>query len=115
MSGRPPPSREQVLTDEEWEQIVLLLPKPAKRGPKRSADLREVLNAIRYIRLPSVGFGVHSPLTVKFICRGCYTSEIGIPGTLTEIKDDAMAAIYFYFVRNRNPTGVLDNRSCPTP
>jgi putative transposase len=37
------------LTDTEWEQIEPLLPKPAKRGRKRKADLREILNAIRYM------------------------------------------------------------------
>ena len=36
------------LTDEEWERIAPLLPKPAKRGRKPAVDLREVLNAIRY-------------------------------------------------------------------
>ena len=37
------------LTDEEWERIAPLLPKPAKRGRKPAVDLREVLNAIRYM------------------------------------------------------------------
>ena len=37
------------LTDEEWEYIQPLLPKPAKRGRKVSVDLREMLNAIRYM------------------------------------------------------------------
>jgi transposase len=37
------------LTDEEWERIAPLLPKPAKRGRRPSVDLREVLNAIRYM------------------------------------------------------------------
>jgi putative transposase of IS4/5 family DUF4096 len=37
------------LTDEEWEQITPLLPKPAKHGRKRSVDLREIRNAIRYL------------------------------------------------------------------
>ena len=37
------------LTDEEWARIEPLLPQPAKRGRKRSTDLREVLNAIRYM------------------------------------------------------------------
>ena len=37
------------LTDEEWERIAPLLPKPAKRGRKRQVDMREVLNAIRYM------------------------------------------------------------------
>jgi len=35
------------LTDEEWKRVAPLLPKPAKRGRKPEADLREVLNAIR--------------------------------------------------------------------
>ena len=37
------------LTDAEWERIAPLLPKPPKRGRKPSVDLREVLNAIRYM------------------------------------------------------------------
>jgi putative transposase len=37
------------LTDEEWSHIAPLLPKPAKTGRRRSVDLREVLNAIRYL------------------------------------------------------------------
>src|SRR5579875_1154034 len=37
------------LTDEEWERIRPLLPKPPKRGRRPRVDLREVLNAIRYM------------------------------------------------------------------
>ena len=37
------------LTDEEWERIAPLLPRPAKKGRKPDVDLREVLNAIRYM------------------------------------------------------------------
>jgi transposase len=37
------------LTDEEWERIQPLLPKPPRRGRKLSVDLREILNAIRYM------------------------------------------------------------------
>ena len=37
------------LTDEEWERIRPLLPRPAKRGRRPSVDLREILNAIRYL------------------------------------------------------------------
>jgi len=37
------------LTDEEWWRIEPLLPKPAKRGRRRQVDLREVVNAIRYL------------------------------------------------------------------
>jgi len=37
------------LTDEEWERIKPLLPEPPRRGRKISFDLREMLNAIRYM------------------------------------------------------------------
>ena len=37
------------LTDAEWEQVRPLLPKPTRRGRTPGVDLREVLNAIRYM------------------------------------------------------------------
>ena len=37
------------LTDAEWEQVRPLLPKPPRRGRPPGVDLREVLNAIRYM------------------------------------------------------------------
>ncbi len=37
------------LTDAEWEQIEPLVPRPARRGRKPKVDLREILNAIRYM------------------------------------------------------------------
>src|SRR3977135_2987116 len=37
------------LTDEEWERIAPLLPRAARKGRKPAVDLREVLNAIRYM------------------------------------------------------------------
>lgn len=44
------------LTDAEWEQIKPLLPRPAKRGRKPKVDLREILNAIRYMARAGVGW-----------------------------------------------------------
>lgn len=37
------------LTDEEWMRIAPLLPQPARTGRRRAIDLREVLNARRYL------------------------------------------------------------------
>ncbi|MCH8686607.1 transposase [Pedomonas mirosovicensis] len=37
------------LTDEEWTLIQPFLPKVARRGCRPQADLREVLNALRYL------------------------------------------------------------------
>lgn len=36
-------------TDEEWARIAPLMPPPAKTGRPREVDLREVVNAIRYL------------------------------------------------------------------
>lgn len=46
------------LTDEEWARIEPLLPKPAKTGRQRKVDLREVLNAIRYMARSGGGWRV---------------------------------------------------------
>jgi transposase len=37
------------LTEAEWQAIAPLLPRPASTGRRRSTDLREVVNAIRYL------------------------------------------------------------------
>jgi transposase len=37
------------LADEEWQRVAPLPPKPAERGRKPEVNLREVLNAIRYM------------------------------------------------------------------
>ena len=37
------------LTDEEWAQIAPLMPPVSRRGRPRRADLREIINALRYL------------------------------------------------------------------
>jgi transposase len=37
------------MTDEEWAQIAPLMPKASRRGRRRGADFREIINAIRYL------------------------------------------------------------------
>ena len=44
------------LTDEEWERVRPLLPRPAERGRPPNADMREVLNAIRYLARAGCGW-----------------------------------------------------------
>jgi putative transposase len=44
------------LTDAEWERIGPLLPKPAKWGRRPGVDLREALNAIRYLARAGCGW-----------------------------------------------------------
>jgi hypothetical protein len=44
------------LTDEEWAKIAPLLPDAARIGRRRRVDLREVLNAIRYLARTGCGW-----------------------------------------------------------
>ena len=44
------------MKDEEWERIKPLLPNPRRRGRKPAVDLREVLNAIRYMARSAGGW-----------------------------------------------------------
>ena len=37
------------LTEAEWQRIEGLLPGPSTRGRRRGVDLREIMNAIRYL------------------------------------------------------------------
>jgi transposase len=37
------------LTDEEWERLAPLMPKPGRRGRPREIEFREVINAVRYL------------------------------------------------------------------
>jgi transposase len=44
------------LTDEEWERIRPILPQPSQRGRKPKVNLREILNAIRYLARTGCGW-----------------------------------------------------------
>ena len=37
------------LTDEEWARIEPLMLQPSRRGRPRKVDLREIINALRYL------------------------------------------------------------------
>jgi transposase len=37
------------LTDEEWERLAPLTPKPGRRRQRREVEFREVVNAVRYL------------------------------------------------------------------
>jgi putative transposase len=44
------------LTDEEWDRMAPMLPKGPQKGRRSTTDLREVLNAIRYIARAGCGW-----------------------------------------------------------
>lgn len=37
------------LTDDEWERMAPLMPKPGRHGRPREIEFREVINAVRYL------------------------------------------------------------------
>lgn len=43
------------LTDDKWSYVEPLLPKPGKTGRQWRIDLREVLNAVRYLARTGCG------------------------------------------------------------
>jgi putative transposase len=44
------------LTDEEWARVEPFLPEPSTTGRRREVDLREVMNAIRYVARTGCGW-----------------------------------------------------------
>jgi putative transposase len=44
------------LTDEEWARVEPFLPKPSTTGRRREVELREVMNAIRYVARTGCGW-----------------------------------------------------------
>src|SRR5829696_7017363 len=69
------------LTDEEWERIAPLMPKPGRRGRPREVEFREVINAVRYLvrsgcgwRMLPVHFGHWR--TVRFLFQTVHDVEL---------------------------------------
>ncbi len=59
------------LTDEEWERIAPLMPRPGRLGRPREVDFREVINAVRYLVRSGCGWRM---LPVHF---GCWQTVYG--------------------------------------
>ncbi len=61
------------LTDEEWAAMEPLMPSVARTGRRRSIDLREILNAIRYMVRSGITFhsGRRSTGGPVALCGSC--------------------------------------------
>ena len=76
------------LTDEEWDTLQILLPQPSGRGRKRTTDLREVINALRYMKARIAAF---SALPVASLDRSSLATrlrEIGRAEGATRLRPD---------------------------
>ena len=104
------------LTDEEWTQIEPLLPGPARRGRKREIDLREVVNAIRYLVRSGCGWRmlpIHFPAweTVYWWFR-----QLARRFLFKTIHDIALMLDREQAGREMHPSaGILDSQSVKAP
>jgi transposase len=104
------------LTDEEWEQIAPLMPKPGRRGRPREVDFREVINAVRYLvrsgcgwRMLPIHFGPWQTVYGWF-------RELARRFLFQTIHDVALMLDRERAGREASPTaGVIDSQSVKAP
>jgi transposase len=103
------------LTDEEWERIAPLMPKPGRRGGPREVDFREVINAVRYLvrsgggwRMLPIHFGAWQTV---YACR-----ELARRFLFQTIHDVALMVDRERAGREASPTAaVIDSQSVKAP
>jgi transposase len=104
------------LTDEEWERIAPLMPKPGRRGRPREIDFREVINAVRYLvrsgcgwRMLPVHFGAWQTIYAWF-------RELARRFLFQTIHDIELMLDREHAGREASPTAaVIDSQSVKAP
>jgi transposase len=104
------------LTDEEWDRIAPLMPRPGRRGRPREVDFREVINAVRYLvrsgcgwRMLPIHFGPWQTVYGWF-------RELARRFLFQTIHDVALMADRERAGREASPTaGVIDSQSVKAP
>jgi transposase len=104
------------LTDEEWVQVEPLLPPVAKTGRKRRVDLREVLNAIRYMARSGGGWRMlpkdFPPWQTVYWWFRCFVRRL----LFRTIHDVALMIDRERQGREASPSaGILDSQSVKAP
>jgi transposase len=108
------------LTDEEWERMAPLMPKPGRRGRPREVEFREVINAVRYLVRSGCGwrmlpvhfghwrtvYGWFRELARRFLFQTIHDVEL----MLDRVLDRERAG------REASPSGaVIDSQSIKAP
>jgi transposase len=103
------------LTDEEWEAIAPLMPKPGRRRRPRGVEFREVINAVRYLvrsgcgwRMLPIHFGAWQTVYGWF-------RELARRFLFQTIHDVALMLDRDLAGREASPSGVIDNQSIKAP
>jgi Putative transposase of IS4/5 family (DUF4096) len=91
------------LTDEEWERISPILPRPARRRRRPKVNLREILNALRYLARAGCGWrgeGGYQSVSARHSGRHLKLAYTGPaePGTVPQTKHWAIP--YCLLLRN---------------
>ena len=104
------------LTDEEWERIAPLMPKPGRRGRPREIEFREVINAVRYLVRSGCGWRM---LPVHFgAWRTVYGwfRELARRFLFQTIHDVALMLDRAFAQREPSPSAaVIDSQSVKAP
>jgi transposase len=71
------------LTDEEWERLAPLMPRPGRMGRPREIEFREVINAVRYLVRAGCGWRMLPWITGTGL-RGLRGQDTGLRGQDTD-------------------------------
>jgi len=114
----PKPKREPYptdLTDAEWALIEPLLPKPQPRGQERIHDLREIINAIRYVVRGAIAWRAMPHDLPPWSTVWTYFREWRDDGTWKRVHDALQRQVRLAQGRDPEPSaGLLDSQSVKT-
>lgn len=103
------------LTDEQWDIISPLLPKPKPRGRKRSTDLRDVLDALFYLNKTGCQWRLPPHDFPKYTTVHTYFRRWRDDGTLERIHDSLREQVRVADGRQPTPSAAsLDTQSVKT-
>src|SRR5438309_11359330 len=100
------------LTDEQWELLEMTIPEPRPGGRPRSADMREVVNAILYLNRSGCQWDMlpHDLPPKSTVSE--YFAQWRDDGTWQEILDALRQAVRVALGRDPNPSaGSIDSQT----
>src|SRR5215204_3931333 len=104
------------LTDEEWERIAPLLPKPARRGRPREVEFREVINAVRYLVRSGCGWRMLPAHFPPWQTVYGWFRELARRFLFHTVHDVALMLARALAGREASPSaGVIDSQSVKAP
>jgi putative transposase len=104
------------LTDAEWILVLSLLPPASKRGRPRKIDMREVVNAMRYLLKSGCTWRLLPNDFPAWEQVYYYFQKFSRDGTWKHIHDTLRSAVRVKAGKKEQPTaGIIDSQSVKTP